>query len=258
MGIFKDLFKPSPFEKKEKTILLSEGTTKNVDKNLKQVKIPEDNITTKYEKRTSNKDILNSNVNSIENPNSQLWNTEIRKDKNEDLFATLSLPVKKKLTIFLIECTPEAYEHNADIQKIIQGSINDNLVCIIRYAKEIEMSNVFYSSQYKKFMGSMNSGCNECRFYDAIDLLDKNMISIATDIVKVGDKKYQVGEIELIGIGSAKDTCSKIKKVNAIWTFNIFTSCREIKTKYFCIDESYVINSSAIGFTSIGSMNRNY
>lgn len=255
MSIFKDLFKIAPFEKKEKTILLGESTTKNVDNNLKSVKKPEENLATKYEKKSNNIEKLSSNVSPLERNNNQL---EVKKDKNNSLLTTLNLPVKKKLIIFLIECTPEAYEHNEDIQRIIQGSINDNLVCIIRYAREIEMSNVFLSSQYREFMGCMNSGCKDCRFYDAIELLDKSMVNIATDIVKVGDRKYQAGEIELIGIGSAKDTCSKIKKANAIWTFNIFTSCREIKTKYFCIDEPYVINSSAIGFTSIGSMNRNY
>ncbi len=258
MSIFKDLFKIAPFEKKEKTILLSEGTTKNIDNNLKYVKKPEENVDTKHEQKSNNIELVKSNVSLFEEKDNKLEDIDIKKDKSKSLLTTLSLPMKKKLIIFLIECTPEAYEHNADIQRIIQGSINDNLVCIIRYAKEIEMSNVFYSSQYRTFMGSMNSGCNECRFYDAIDLLDKNMINIATDIVKVGDKKYQAGEIELIGIGSAKDTCSKVKKENAIWTFNIFISCREIKTKYFCIDEPYVINSSSIGFTSIGSMNRNY
>ena len=71
---------------------------------------------------------------------------------------------------------------------------------------------------------------------------------------KDGDYNLFVNSIDIIGIGTGADNFSSVSDKLAMESFARVEKFDKITTRYFCIDEQYVINAAGIGFRSIGTI----
>ena len=167
--------------------------------------------------------------------------------------------VDQKLSIILIENTAEVAKENDKLIKIIKKLVPTGLISIIHYGKDIRKSEISEMFKLKDtdFQCSENVGEEAC-LSDALVILHK---LVTEEYMVVKEEKFRrtkVNEIEIIGIGTCKDNCSKNPKSVGINCFCDIAKKPKIVTKYFCLTEDSFLEAAEIGFHSIGAINTNY
>lgn len=206
----------------------------------------------------------NSRISTINNPTTNNSSEkESTKKEDDEQFEFFPKPVfkrlvEKNLTIVLIENTAEVAKENAKIRQLLK-SVSSELVCIIKYGSSIEKSEIFKGIELKedKFLCDENVENKACLFDTLVEL--DNLISEVYMKTKEEEKeRIRINKIDIIGIGTCIDTCSKVTKDVGIDHFCKVISKTRITTKYCCITERDFIKAAEIGFHSIGSMSINY
>ena len=166
-------------------------------------------------------------------------------------------PIKQaKLIIFLIENSDIVCKEEEMVKKIINSQVVENsLFCIISYNRDVYVSDIYEARQMEEVqLIDKEKISEELCLYDA--LLKASIISQRKWYKNKEEipQEYRINSAELIGIGRCIDTCSKSSKEDGINAF-----CQiSFATKYYCIDDSYFVNSAEIGFRSIGAIKRNF
>ena len=93
---------------------------------------------------------------------------------------------------------------------------------------------------------------------DAISEATKIVSDLYGKIKEVNKVTTKVTSIEICGIGTCKDNCSKTSKDDGIKSFCKMLNDTRIKSKYFCLNESSFFDAAETGFRSIGSISRSY
>lgn len=134
------------------------------------------------------------------------------------------------------------------------NNASSGLVKIINYDSNVRQSEIFKETD---FSSSKNIEGKACLFDALVEL--ENLVS--SSYMKVEEKEYEdirIANIDVIGIGTCSDNCSKVSKKTAIDCFFKVARKPKITTKYFCLNEEAFIKAAEIGFHSIGSIFRNY
>lgn len=165
--------------------------------------------------------------------------------------------VDKKLTIILLENTTEVAKINDMLKKIIQSSVTSGLICIISYGDCVNKSEIL--SDFSDVDFSYNEyPSNKTCLFDALVELESLVSENYMNITEKEKERIKINNIEVIGIGTCKDNCSKAEKKEGIDCFNKVVIRPQVTTKYFCITEESFMNAAEIGFHSIGAIFRNY
>lgn len=164
--------------------------------------------------------------------------------------------VDKKLTIILIENTTKvAKESNiflTDVKKLVPSG----LVSIINYGSTVRQSEIVEVETFDKSIFLYDDIRDDACLYDA--LVDLESL-VSREYMHIDEKKrIRVSNIEIIGIGTCTDTCSKSSKEVGIDCFCKVASKFKVVTKCFCLTEENFIDAAEIGFHSIGAIIRNY
>ena len=84
---------------------------------------------------------------------------------------------------------------------------------------------------------------------------------VSNSYMKLEEKENEdilIDNIEVIGIGTCTDNCSKVSKEVAIDCFCKVARKPGITTKYFCLTDETFTQAAEIGFHSIGAIFKNY
>lgn len=167
--------------------------------------------------------------------------------------------VDQKLSIILIENTAEVAKENDKLIKIIKKLVPTGLVSIIHYGKDIRKSEISEMLKLKDadFQCSEDAGDDAC-LSDALVILHKLVTEEYMVFKEETFRRTRVNDIEIIGIGTCKDNCSKNPKSVGINCFCDIAKKPKIVTKYFCLTEESFLEAAEIGFHSIGAINVNY
>lgn len=165
--------------------------------------------------------------------------------------------VYKKLTIILLENTTKTAKINDILNKIIQSSITSGLICIISYGESVSKSEILSDFNDVDFSYNEHSNNKTCLF-DALVQLESLVSKNYMNITEKEKERIRINNIEVIGIGTCTDNCSKAEKKEGIDCFCKVVSKSQVTTKYFCITEESFMNAAEIGFHSIGAIFRNY
>lgn len=165
--------------------------------------------------------------------------------------------VEKQLTIILLENTTEVAKVNDLLKKIIQSSVTSGLVCIISYGESVYKSEIVDYTELASIKYNENLSQETCLF-DALVELETTVSNNYMRIKENEKDRTRITNIEIIGIGTCKDDCSKVKKEEGIACFCKVLSKPKVTTKYFCLTDESFIEAAEIGFHSIGAIFRNY
>lgn len=208
-----------------------------------------------------------------ENPNTtddkkvgkNAWSNERFKERTYT-----ALPVKpiikpllvKKLTILLVEETKEAIPFvKMPFSKSLEMVEDTDYLCIIRYSDKVEATiNIRPKDKFLKEELELKEDTENDKkcYYDA---LKKTYEIISEYSNKVMENNLyhniRIDKIEVIGMGTSSDNCSETSFEDALKTFDKILQ-RDIKTRYFSINDISMKNAAALGFRSIGSMEFNF
>ncbi len=169
--------------------------------------------------------------------------------------------VHKKLTIILLENTDEVLKQSDVILKIVKATLKNgsDYICVINYGSDVkkEWTSSDNGSEGINFLYTTNIGAKAC-FYDALVELEK---LVQEKYLVVTEKEYEkemVNQIEVVGIGTCKDNCSKTSKEGGIESFYKVAKLMHVVTKYFCLNEDTFMAAAEIGFHSIGAISQVY
>lgn len=167
--------------------------------------------------------------------------------------------VDKKLTIVLVENTAEVAKEKDTLIKIVKSLGPSGLVSIINYGSAVRQSEIFELSEFDEvnLLCTEDIGDRAC-LYDALKKLENLVYKEYMHIEEKEKERIIIKEIEVIGIGTGKDNCSKVTKDSGIDSFCRIARKPKVTTKYFCLTEDTFINVAEIGFRSIGAIFRNY
>ena len=167
------------------------------------------------------------------------------------------IPEEKKITIILVENTDKVVKEKETLIKLVKSVASKGLVSIINYGADVRQSKFIdiSTSNDISFLYEDDIDDTAC-LYDALVYL-QSMVS-KEHLHFEEDENIRISKIEIIGIGTCKDGCSRVSKEVAIDCFVKVNSTPKVTTKYFCLTEESFINAAEIGFHSIGSISRNY
>lgn len=167
--------------------------------------------------------------------------------------------VDKKLTIILIESTFEVFKVKEIVLKIVRSLVSPGLVSIINYGSTVKQSEIFDVSIFNGnvLLCDTYIGDSAC-LYDALIDLESLISKEYMHIEENENEKVRINQIEVIGIGTCTDNCSKVTKEAGIDCFCKVINKHNITTKYFCLTEETFMNAAEIGFRSIGAILRDY
>lgn len=198
-------------------------------------------------------------------PNSAAYpNKALDKTKKEP-FVYKPKIMEKKLIILLIENTAEMAKENDSIIKLSEICKDTDWLYIIHYGKDVVTKKIEFNKLFKKkddinledLKCSEDAAEDSC-FMDAISEATKIVSDLYGKIKEVNKVTTKVTSIEIIGIGTCKDNCSKTSKDDGIKSFCKMLNDTRIKSKYFCLNESSFFDAAETGFRSIGSISRSY
>lgn len=159
-----------------------------------------------------------------------------------------------KLCVFLIENTQKAEKERLKISQIFKKFVDSKFI-IINYGSEVRRSTLKEKTDFynEKFFIDEDLGDNVC-LNDALIELENVIEEYYLKNNKDGDYNLFVNSIDIIGIGTGADNFSSVSDKLAMESFARVEKFDKITTRYFCIDEQYVINAAGIGFRSIGTI----
>ena len=163
-----------------------------------------------------------------------------------------------KLTIVLVENSNIVWRDKEIVKKIVSGAIVGGKYCIINYGEGINLSEIEDDKKFKEEQLFTEVCGEDVCLFDAISILEKlvNRELLADTYFEL--KEAIIKNIEIVGIGRAKDTCSKINTNDAMQTFQRILMRIGFASKYYCIDDTYFTNAAEIGFRSIGAIHRTF
>ena len=167
--------------------------------------------------------------------------------------------IDSKLTIFLVENTAKVFENQEIVLGIVKKLLSTGFVCIINYGSTARESELYDSSSFDKvrIVCKEDQGDNAC-FYDALvsmkTIFDKKFL--ATE--KRDFDEFILNKVDIVGIGTGRDNCSKASKEEAIKCFCDVIKSKNVTSKYFCLTEDSFMDVAEIGFRSIGAISKEY
>ena len=172
-----------------------------------------------------------------------------------------------KLTILLIENSSEMAKQKDKLTQIVKNLVvcdknsfsTYGFVTIINYGARVRKTELIRraSLNFDELLYYKDLSDNTC-FHTAIFDLEDIVCKYNKKLIEEEMKKFFIRNIEVIGIGSCVDNCTKISKDIAISSFNRVARLSNVTTKYFCFTDSTFVEAATIGFHSIGAINRNY
>lgn len=198
-------------------------------------------------------------------PNNVVYPNQVPGKQKKEPFVYKPRIMEKKLIILLIENTAEMAKENDSIIKLSEICKDTDWLYIIHYGKDIKTKKVEFNKFFKKnddinledLKCSKDATEDSC-FMDAISEVTKIVSDLYGKIKEVNKVTTKVTSIEIIGIGTCKDNCSKTSKDDGIKSFCKMLNDTRIKSKYFCLNESSFFDAAETGFRSIGAINRSY
>lgn len=173
--------------------------------------------------------------------------------------------MEKKAIILLIENTAEMAKENDSIIKLSEICKDTDWLYIIHYGKEVVTQKIEFDKLFKKkddinmeALKCSEDASEEVCFIDAISEVTNIVSDLYGKIKEINKVTTKVTSIEIIGIGTCKDNCSKTSKDDGIKSFCKMLNDTRIKSKYFCLNESSFFDAAETGFRSIGAINRSY
>ncbi len=172
--------------------------------------------------------------------------------------------VNKKLTVILIENTATTKKEKDMISKIIKKLVPNGLITAITYGTKLYQCDICEISEFKdEEIFSCEETSEDACLFDALVLLEKvcsdEYMKTKEKVADDGKKeRIKINSIEIIGIGTCKNSTSKVSKEVAIDAFEKLTEKPEIVTKYFCLTEETFVHAAEIGFHSIMAISRKY
>lgn len=237
---------PKPFGKKS-------------DEKSKSTTVPVVTNQNKDKKTTNNVSNQTQNVKRVETqPHAVPYNTDVDYGAIQRTFFFKRL-IDKKLTILLIENSSKVSKEKESLIKIVKSFVTEGLVSVINYGATVRQSEIVDVSAFDNitFLYDNNTGDMAC-LYDALVAL-QNLVSKKYMLIEENEtERVRVNKIEVIGIGTCRDGCSKVSKEVGIDCFCKVADKTEVITKYFCLTEETFMDAAEIGFRSIGAILRNY
>ena len=167
---------------------------------------------------------------------------------------------KEKLTVLFVENT-EAVISNKDLLKqLFKSLVTTGYVCVITYGATPKISDIYEAKEFNSNQVFIESEYSDkaCLFDALLALVEIVFRNAFEGTYEMKKKHVKIENIDVVGIGRCIDNCSLISERVALFSFQNETRNTNIKTKYFCLDEGSFVNAAAVGFRSIGSINRNY
>lgn len=159
--------------------------------------------------------------------------------------------LKKKLVIVLLEDTEEAFFYNEYINELLKEELKNCLVRIVSYNDVVFSTNIMKEEDmdYEKEIFHSTYNTSQCCLFEALRIL----LSLCNQKSNIQDEKfkYEIGKIELIGIGRCIDNFYENIEEDAINIFSYIVKKYNIKTKYYCLKEENIIDVAQFGFRSI-------
>lgn len=165
--------------------------------------------------------------------------------------------ISKKLVILLIEDTESVAKYKASILEKINEISSDCLICLILYGKRLQYTKIVNMIRNRNISFHNNSDDGNCLLYKAIMRLNE-VVEEAQKLVDVNIERYNITSIEIIGIGRCIDKGSVILEDIAKQVFSTIISQPNVKARYFCIEDKYIVNAANLGFRSIQSLSEKY
>lgn len=168
-------------------------------------------------------------------------------------------PVDRKFTILLVENNSKVAQEKDILSKIVSSVLSSGYVCVINYGTEVRTSKIFYSASLEEIpiLDEDDINDNTC-LYDALEELEKIIGYAYMQKISRKDETIRINKIEVIGIGTCIDNCSKASKRSAIDCFCRILEKSNVTTKYFCLTEESFLAAAEIGFRSVGAISRKY
>ena len=172
---------------------------------------------------------------------------------------------EKKLIILLVEDTVKMSKENDSIVKLSKICNGTDWIYVIHYGKEVKVKKIELKKFFKKeeeinpddLKCSENATEDAC-LWDALSEVNKIVSDLYGKVKEIDKVTTKVTSIEIIGIGTCKDNCSKTSEEDGIKSFCKTLKDNRIKSKYFCLNESCFLNAAEAGFRSIGSISKDY
>lgn len=166
--------------------------------------------------------------------------------------------IEKKLTILLIENTLEMAKKVSTLNNV-RGSIKDGLVCSIYYGGIVWQSAIVEATAIKDIPLFIKAELGEeACLYDALIHVASLVTQKYQRVEEEKTNKIMINSIEIIGVGSCRDTTSSAQKDFAINCFTKVAQKPQVLSKYYCFKEQDFIEAAQIGFRSIGAISKNY
>lgn len=174
-------------------------------------------------------------------------------------FIPKPLMVDKKLTIIFVENTEEVAKEKNKLEKLVSSIVNTGDILVINYGRIVREGKAVDAKwfDYSELVYEEYAGEDAC-LYDAIialeEVVEKNYKATEDNFMKTITTR--INSIEIIGIGRCVDKGSITSSEAARQSFWWITRNSDVITKYFCLTEESFVNAAAIGFHSIGAINR--
>lgn len=166
--------------------------------------------------------------------------------------------IEKKLTILLIENTLEMAKKVSTLNNV-RGAIKDGLVCSIYYGGIVWQSAIVDVTAIEDIPLFIKDELGEeACLYDALIHVASLVTQKYQSVEENNDNKVMINTIEIIGVGSCRDTTSSVQKDFAINCFTKVAQKPQVLSKYYCFKEKDFIEAAQIGFRSIGAISKNY
>lgn len=172
--------------------------------------------------------------------------------------------VDEKLTIFFVENTNEVAKDKNKLEQIAKNLVTSGKVCIINYGSTVKVSKIVDAILFdsKNLLNQEDIGDKSC-LYEALIALEKvvskNMLKTQTlENTEWKIRKSRINIIEIIGIGRCFNNHFSEFAKEGLESFNKVASNSKVITKYFCLSEQDFIRTAALGFHSIGAINRSF
>lgn len=170
-------------------------------------------------------------------------------------------PTKKvKMVVVLVEESTKMNEFVGKANKIISKYVSeDSLICILRSGKTVSETDVLPKKELALKERLIMDGIKteDSCFYDAILRISELVEEYRGKKIEKEKENLIVEGIEIFGVGTGTDNCSKATVIDAMKAFKKILKMGII-TKYFCVNEIYMPGVATIGFRSIGSMSSTY
>ncbi len=163
-----------------------------------------------------------------------------------------------KMTILLLENSVDVSKVNDTVLQINKKFMTSDIAAVIRFGDKVETKKRNTTKFTDEDMQCSPEANTDVAFYDAL-------VEVACIINKYHMKtsetetaKEKISSVDVIGIGTCRDTCSILPKDFCIREFNNAIKKENITTRFYCLTEDSFLDAAEVGFRSIGSISKDY